>query len=173
MHQGHGLRAAVLGGLIALLLAACGSKDAFVIDGDSRLGGFPSDGTLQDAIQVFGDPESRDQPGGGDQCTLTWPSLGLTMQTYYPGAVFDPCGPRAKHAKTTARRGKWHTSDGLEIGDPLSKLREHYPKAYEASPNTWQLIARPLAGVPFPGLEAALMNGRIVSFTIYGPPSAF
>jgi hypothetical protein len=161
---------AVLG---VVFVSGCGSKDRFVIAHDISVGGFPTTGTVRQAVKVFGQPSSRDQGGAFDQCRLTWPSLGLTMQTYYTGGALNPCGPAARHASSTVTSHKWHTTDGLKIGDSLSRLRQLYPEAQKESANKWQLIGRSLAGVPFPGLEAALKNGRIVSFTVYGPRSAF
>lgn len=161
-----------IGGLIliasSVLVAATSAsgKSSFVIVADTTIGGFPRAGTVQQAIDVFGPPVSRQD--NYETCVLRWPGLGLTMKTYYPDAQRDPCGGSAKHVLTTATDRRWRTSKGLRIGDPVSRLRALYPRAKQELPGRWYLTIRWL-GVPLPGLEANVERGRVASFTVYGP----
>ena len=156
--------------LVTVPLAA--AKTSFVIVGDVSIGGFPSNGTVPQAIATFGQPAER-LFFGADSCRLTWPSSGVTMETWYPAGDLDPCGPNGRHRLTTVTDPRWKTSKGLAIRDPLRKLRALYPKASKQAPGKWQLTTRPFAGLPLPGLEARLKDGRIVSFTVYAPRSPF
>lgn len=162
--------AVVLASLV-LLVPVASAKPRLVIVGASSMAGFPTKGTVAEATKIFGQPSSR--LGTYDTCRLTWPGYGIVMQSYYTNGALDPCGPSAKHKSSTVTGHGWSTSKGLAVGDPLSKLRHLYPKAQKQSATKWQLISRSFAGLPVPGLEATLKRGRIVSFTVYGPPSSF
>lgn len=157
---------------LALFVPTAVAAPTFVIVRDVSVGGFPRDGKVQKAIAVFGQPQTRDNYAY-DRCRLTWPSFGVTMETYYTNATLDPCGPSARHWSTTVSDRRWRTSAGLRIGDPLRKLRQLYPRARKDAPGRWRLTTRMFAGVPFPGLEARIVNGRVLSFTVYGPRSPF
>lgn len=156
----------------ALFVPVAFAKTDYVIVRDVTVGGFPRAGTVRQAIEVFGAPTTQEK-GAFDKCTLSWRSHGVVMETYYTNAISDPCGPDGRHSKTTVTDRRWRTSTGLKIGDQLGKLRQLYPKAQKDAPGTWRLTTRPLAGLPFPGLEARLKNGRVISFTVYGPRSGF
>lgn len=162
--------AVVLAVLVAVP-AALGKTD-YVIKGDVSVGGFPRDGTVQQAIAVFGRPTTRELVGF-DTCTLSWRAHGVVMKTYYTLGTLDPCGPSGRHASTTVTTKRWKTSKGLDIGDPLRELRKLYPKAQKDAPGKWRLTTKPFAGIPYPGLEATVTNGRVVAFTVYGPKSPF
>lgn len=152
----------------AVLLPACGgSSDDLVIVDDVSVDGFPRDGTVRQAIEAFGQPSANESRY--DQCLLTWRSLGVAMETYYTNAALDPCGPEGRHRSTTVKDPRWRTSDGLAIGDTLRKLRELYPEAEEDEPGKWWLTTRLFVGIQFPGLEASIKDGRVVSFKVYGP----
>lgn len=161
--------AAVAAGLVASTAAAAAS---FVIVRDESIGGFPRYGTVARAIQVFGQPALRESVAY-DQCRLTWPALGITMNTYYTGATLDPCGPDGQHRSTTVTDRRWRTSVGLKLGDPLRRLRALYPKAKRSEVGVWRLTTRSFAGLAFPGLEAKVVNGSVVALTVYGPRSPY
>lgn len=163
---------ALVAALAFLVPAAAAAEPTFVIVRDVSIGGFPRDGTVRRAIAVFGQPAKRENDAY-DTCRISWPAYGVTMQTYYTNATLDPCGPDGRHASTTVTDRRWRTSAGLKIGDPLRRLRALYPRASKAAPGRWQLTTRMVAGLPFPGLEAKVVNGRIISLTVYGPRSAF
>jgi hypothetical protein len=154
------------------VVPAASAKTDYVIVRDVSIGGFARTGTVRDAIRVFGRPTTRENQAY-DVCTLTWRTHGVVMETYYTNATLDPCGPAGRHRKTTLTDRRWRTSDGLRIGDPLRRLRQLYPKARLDAPGTWRLTTRPFAGLPYPGVAAQVRNGRVVSFTVHGPRSAF
>lgn len=167
-------RAGVVLAFAALVLAVptAAAAPTFVIVRDVSVGGFPRDGKVAKAIAVFGQPATRESPRY-DQCRLTWPSYGITMVTFYTNATLDPCGPEGRHTSTTVTNRRWRTSAGLKIGDPFWRMRQLYPRARKDAPGRWRLTTRMFAGLPFPGLEARIVNGRVVSFTVYGPRSPF
>lgn len=154
------------------LVATASAKTDYLIAGDVSVGGFARDGTLQEAIQVFGRPTTSELVGF-DTCTLTWRAHGVVMRTYYTLGEQDPCGPLARHTSTTVTDRRWRTSKGLQIGEPLRELRKLYPKARKDAPGKWRLTTRAFVGIPYPGLEATVKNARVVSLTVYGPRSPF
>lgn len=163
---------AIIVASVVLLAPAAAAAPSFVIVRDESVGGLPRHGTVAQAIQVFGQPATRENLGY-DQCRLTWPMYGVTMNTSYTGATSDPCGPEGRHKSTTVTDRRWRTSAGLKVKDPLRRLRALYPKAVKTAPGVWRLKARPFAGLAFSSLEAKVVNGSVVSFTLYGPRSAF
>jgi hypothetical protein len=165
-------RAAIALALTLSFVPLAAAKTTYVIVGDVSVGGFPRAGTVREAIEVFGTPAGRENQAY-DKCTLTWPAHGVVMETFYTNATLDPCGPEGRHVKTTVSDRRWRTDKDLRIGDPLRKLRQRYPKAKKEAPGRWRLVTRPLAGLPFPGLEARITNGRVTSFTVYGPRGGF
>jgi hypothetical protein len=155
-----------------LLVPAAMAKTDYVITGDISVGGFPRDGTGRQAVQVFGAPTTK-EPVGFDTCVLAWRAHGVVMRTYLTLGEQDPCGPLARHTSTTVTDRRWRTSKGLQIGEPLRELRRLYPQARKDAPGKWRLTTRPFAGIPYPGLEATVKNGRVISLTVYGPRSPF
>jgi len=160
--------------LFAVLFAgACGGSNGdFVIEGDESFGGFARDATVAQAVERFGEPESRNGAGSRDRCTLRWPSLGLTMETFEASSSERACGSEGKHVSSTLRGERWETSEGLKVGDPTARLRELYPGAVQQG-NLWWLTTRQFVGLDFPGLEVRVENGSVVSFTVYGPKHGF
>jgi hypothetical protein len=156
----------------ALLVPVAMAKTDYVITGDTNVGGFPRDGTGRQAIDVFGPPTTKELIGF-DTCVQAWRSHGVVMRTHYTLGGQDPCGPLARHTSTTVTDRRWRTSKGLQIGEPLRELRRLYPKARKDAPGKWRLTTRAFAGIPYPGLEATVKNGRVISLTVYGPRSPF
>lgn len=161
-------RVAIVFVIAIVLVPLAAAKTDYVIVGDVSVGGFARDGTVQDAIRVFGAPATRENQAY-DKCTVSWPSQGVVMETYYTNAASDPCGAKGRHVKTTVTDRRWRTDKGLRIGDSLRKLRQLYPKARKDAPGRWRVTTRSFAGLPYPGLEAQIKNGRVTSFTVYGP----
>ena len=157
---------------LALFVPAASAKTDYVIVRDESVGGFPRTGTVREAIQVFGTPTTRENQQY-DECKLSWRAHGVVMQTYYTNGALDPCGPEGQHKSSTVSDRRWRTSKGLEIGEALSELRKLYPRAQKETPGRWRLTTRPFAGLPYPGLAASVKNGRVLSFTVYGPRSPF
>ena len=162
-------------GALALMLVvapAASAKPNFLIVGDVNVGGFPRTGKVKQAIQVFGRPVPA--AAAYDTCELRWPAYGVVMETFYTNGALNPCGPSGKNKSVTVTDRRWHTSEGLKIGDPLAKLRKLYPHAVKESAGLWQLTNRPYVGLSFPGLEAKLnTKGRVVALTVYGPRTSF
>jgi len=162
----------VIGVIVAFLVTVplAFAETDYLIVRDVKIGGFPRDGVVAKAIEVFGEP--TDRQNAGDTCLLRWPSHGIVMNTYYLNQGNegpDPCGPQGRHTSTTVTDRRWRTSAGLKIGDSLGRLRGLYRKAKKDGPSQWRLTTRSFVGLPFPGLEARLKNGRVVSFTVFGP----
>jgi len=163
-------RAVILGLALLLLAPAAAAAPTFVITRDVNIGGFDRGARVDRAVAVFGQPTSRLVPRGGwDKCEIKWTALGVSMVTHHVAAVKDPCGPEGRHVSTTVTDRRWRTSVGLKIGDPLAKLRKLYPRGYRDQPGVWWLTIRQWAGLPFPGLEAKVRNGKVVALTVYGP----
>jgi len=163
-------RAIVVIVAFAVLVPSASAKTDYVIVRDASIGGFPRNGLVAKAIEVFGTPAERQIDG--DNCRLSWGAHGVVMDTYYLNFGNEgpnPCGPQGRHKSTTVSDERWRTSKGLEIGDPLSKLRTMYPRAQKESPSAWRLTTRRSFGISFPSLEARVRRGRVASFIIYGP----
>jgi hypothetical protein len=166
------LRISAVVTMIALTAAsACsfggGGRD-FRIDADN-IGEFAWDGTLAQAVDTFGEPESRE--GTVTLCTIRWPEDGIAMETKVNSYVHrEPCVAGAVNSRTTVSDERWQTTEGLRIGHTLERLQELYPDAQQAvEEDTWVLATRPFVGIDFPSFEAKLQNGTVVSFTVYGP----
>jgi len=164
MYRGLGVAAVFL-----MLVPAAGADPTFVIQRDVSIGGFPRDGKLPAAIATFGQPGRKD--AAFQSCRFVWPRWGVTMNTHYPGGTLDPCGHEARHVSTTVTDSRWRTSAGLKIGDPAARIRARYRSAVNEGRGVWRLTTRMFAGLPFAGLEAKVVKGRVVSFTVHGPRS--
>jgi hypothetical protein len=80
---------------IALIVTPAG-QGAIVIQGDTKLGRFAvqRDGTLQGAIEAFGDPATlRRHPRYRVTCYAGWPDIGLRITFYNLGGE-NPCTPQ-------------------------------------------------------------------------------
>jgi hypothetical protein len=144
----------------------------FTIVRDTSIGGFPRGGTTAVAIEALGVPSAR-LPGNAGQCTLTWPSRGITMLAVFsdPG---NPCGAKGNHVSTTVTDRRWTTDAGLSVGAALSRLHELYPDAPPPDGDgVVVLLERPFSGIPLPSLTAKVANGRVVALTLYGPRRGF
>jgi hypothetical protein len=159
-------------GLVVLVASACGSDDGYVIVRDESIGGFPGDGTVEEARDIFGEPTTT--APDFELCTITWKSDGIVMDTYASqNSGVDPCGPDGMHKSTTVTDERWRTSEGLAVGDRLADLRRLYPMAQDEGNGRWRLLTVSLAGLPVPSLAATIEGGRVAAFTLYGPRSPF
>ena len=73
--------------VMATLLLAPAAQAAIVIQGDSKLGRFAvqRDGTLQGAIEAFGDPATlRRHPRFRQTCYAGWPEIGRFRRERLP-----------------------------------------------------------------------------------------
>jgi hypothetical protein len=72
--------------------------------------------------------------------------------------------------------GKWHTTKGLSIGDPVTRLRALHrnavfrPGIRGAWPSSWWLVPRGNGrvgvGGSYPGLLAETLAGRVFAFHV-------
>lgn len=163
-------RAIVVIAAFAVLIPSASAKTDYVIVRDASIGGFPRNGLVAQAIEVFGTPAERQIDG--DNCRLSWGAHGVVMETYFlnfGNQGPNPCGPQGRHKATTVKGEKWRTSKGLEIGDPVTELRKLYPRAAKETASSWRLLTRREFGLSFSSLVATVKRGRVVSFTVYGP----
>lgn len=164
-------------GIVAIRVVAAVTSDepvrrSFLIVRDESIGGFPRDGTIGAAVELLGLPTAR-IPGGVNQCDLTWPSRGITMNTVFPGAG-NPCGAKGNHLSTTVTDKRWTTDAGLKIGDPAARIRELYPNAGSpSSDGVVEIFTRDFSGLPLPSLTATVAKGRVTALTLYGPHRGF
>lgn len=172
-----GALALVVVGIVAIRVVAAVTSDdpierSFLIVRDESIGGFPRDGTIGDAVELLGLPTAR-IPGGVNQCQLTWPSRGITMDTVFPGAA-NPCGPEGNHLSTTVTDPRWETDAGLKVGDPQARIYELYPDAGKpSSDGIVEIFTRDFSGLPLPSLTATVVKGRVTALTLYGPHRGF
>ncbi len=122
------------------------------------------------AIRALGDP---DRIGGGVDgvCIGVWPRLSLRMffTSFGAGSGCDSTFSQKASIQGPAGRRHWHTSRGLRVGDPLSKLDRMYPHALHTR------HARVLAYNPHDPIgtgrldiiTAQITNGRVSSFDLW------
>src|SRR3954468_6534071 len=118
-------RFAFLVAVSALAAHADAATGGFTIQADRALGGVAMGSRLADAAAVFGDPvivRRRNRV----ECRVTWPRLGLTA-TLLDLSSSQPCS--AGGVSATVISGLWHTTKGLRVRDPLSRLRALYQSA--------------------------------------------
>lgn len=159
--------------VVAALLLAPAAQAAIVIQGDTKLGRFAvqRDGTLQGAIEAFGDPATlRRHPRFRETCYAGWPEIGLRITFYNLGGE-NPCAPQWGYFSLAEVTGRdWRTASGLRIGDPLRRLWARYPRA-QPYPPYWWLVVRtyPAFDRAYAGLSAKVRNGRVVAFLVRYP----
>jgi hypothetical protein len=163
-------------GIIALALAspATAAARSFVIQGDTNIGGYAvkADGTLDGAIEEFGEPTSLRGTSYQGQpriaCVARWPHLGLRISFYNLGGQ-DACEPQYGNFSEALITGKrWRTSKGLRIGDSARRLRSLYGRPRFTGQWAWLLTRySPYGGgAYYPGLEAKLLRDRVTAFRI-------
>jgi hypothetical protein len=161
------------GGLLvvvaALAIAApAAAAPAQVIRSDENVGAFAvkSDGTLGGAIRALGAPTSRVR--NRESCHTRWASLGVQILFYNLGGQ-DPCSNTfGRFAQATIVGTGWRTSNGLEIGDSLTRLRQVFPHSGKHGDWYW-LVIRPDQfgyGGRYGALRAKIQHGRVVAFVV-------
>jgi hypothetical protein len=157
--------------VVAGLALTSSAPGAIVIQGDTKLGRFAvqRDGTLQGAIEAFGDPATlRRHPRFRATCYAGWPRIGLRI-TFYNLGGRDPCKPQWGYFSLAEITGKdWRTASGLRMGDPLRRLWVRYPGAQPHPPYWWLVTRRSPFGdrSNYAGLSAKVRNGRVVAFLV-------
>ena len=172
--------AAVASIAIISALAGAGAANAapsFVVQGDTKLGGFAvkADGSLAGAIRAFGRPRLRHT---GEACVATWALYGLTMSFYNLGGA-NPCRPRfGRFSRAIMHGTRWRTDKGLRIGVSNRLIRRYYPRAAFRRglrfywPSGWWLVTRrELFGGSgtYPGLLAETARDIVISFQVRYP----
>jgi hypothetical protein len=164
-----------------LILAACGDpcqpppapapSPSFVIRASAaaiKVGPYtvwrpPLRGTYAQATAAFG-PATSCRLLAGRKSRAVWTTFGLTMQFISaPGSVCSTStGTVVQTMSLTGAR--WRTSNGLAVGDPLSKLEQLYPTA-TAHPAGYWLVKDDRAG-SHALLSAAVRGGRVTAFSL-------
>jgi hypothetical protein len=139
---------------------------------------------LSDAIKAYGKPSCK--VAGRGRVVAAWVARGIRVD----GVANHPL-PRGKTgcsapslvyvSEIRLTDGRWMTSLGLRVGDPVAKLRRLYPKSpyvrarSTASRNEYYLVWRHARcmrnctpqmrryGVNYPRLTAQVANGRVVA----------
>jgi hypothetical protein len=139
------------------------------------------DPTLAGAIGALGRPSSCSQLAKLPVfAAVTWNRLGLRMFFGSYGVIptRNPCdSPKRIRLDSAYADGHgWRSSRGLQIGDPVARLRRLYPHAVRKryprgiQPLTgWWLVVR-TSRVPdlhrFPALLARTDHGRVIEFVV-------
>jgi len=139
---------------------------------------------LSDAIKAYGKPSCK--VAGRGRVVATWVDRGIRVD----GVANRPL-PRGKTgcsapslvyvSEIRLNDGRWMTSLGLHVGDPVTKLRRLYPRSpyararSTASRNEYYLVWRHARctrnctpqtrryGVNYPRLTAQVANGKVVA----------
>ena len=140
---------------------------------------------LSDAIGAFG--KSSCKALGRKQVIANWPSRGIRIDARtdreLPSGKTGCGSPTLIHvSEIRLTDGRWMTSLGLRVGDPVTKLRRLYPRSPYARSgatarwNEYYLVWRHARctrnctpqtrrdGVNYPRLTAQVANGKVVAF---------
>jgi hypothetical protein len=164
------------------ILAACGDpcqppiastppKRALLIAATARtirVGAFtvwnpPGRGTYAQASATFG-RASTCRLVAGKKSKVIWSTLGLSMQ--FIASHGSVCAnPAATMVQTVTITGAgWKTSDGLTIGDALTRLKTLYPTATAHSGSYWLVKADRLKNHAL--VAAVVRSGRVAAFQL-------
>lgn len=109
-------------------------------------------------------------------CTLSYPRLGLRL--WYIGNPPEKGAPRAcVHFEEAIVTGPgWHTRNGLNIGDSVTKLRRLFPHVYDTrdpGPKTapvgsieWDITITCCGGGERPALSAMVHHDRVIALRV-------
>ena len=183
------LRSLVL--LVALLSAstAGGQNDWVIVAGGprdlQRIGPYhfaraASHGqSYPGALRAFGSPSSRGvDPALAEVCIVRWVALGLDVRfASLPAGAAQPCSPaslrRSSWAGATIHARRWRTARGLQVGDPVARLRSLYPRARyrdrPPAPPAWLLVFVPGEAGLIVRLQAYVWDGRVTELDL--PPA--
>ncbi len=120
-------------------------------------------GTYAQATAAFGRATSC-RLLGGKKSRAAWPTLGLAMQ--FIGARGSVCSTSAGTLvqTLTVDGARWRTSNGLTVGDPVSKLEQLYPTA-TAHPASYWLVKSDRAG-NHALFTAVIRDGQVSAFSL-------
>lgn len=123
----------------------------------------------EDAMRALGQPSARETPHP-TTCEATWERLGVRMRFANFGAR-DPC-LYGTFCNARINGDEWGTTRGLQVGEPVSRMRELYPRAEQVreSGAIIRFVLEPGAQPCGPdakgGLEAWTASGRIISLVV-------
>jgi hypothetical protein len=164
-----------------LILSACGDPcqpppapapaASFVIRANAagiRVGAYtvwkpPLRGTYAQATAAFGRATSC-RLLAGRKSRASWGSLGLTMQFIAARGGVCTTSTGTLLQTLTATGAHWKTSNGLAVGDPVSKLELLYPNA-TAHPGSYWLVRDDRAG-NHALFTAVVRGGRVAAFSL-------
>jgi hypothetical protein len=149
--------------LAATLVVAAPS---LVVRGDTSFAGIGFRSTRADATRILGSPDRVLRRG--QSCFATWHRLGVAVELF----AFAPDDPCAKGTVLKATlTGRWRTSAGLRVGDPVTAVTKRYPHA-TARRDGWWLRTRKtceLGGnTPYGSLIARIGRGRVTALVLQG-----
>ena len=123
----------------------------------------PLRGTYAQATAAFGQATSC-RLLAGRKSRASWGSLGLAMQ--FIAARGSVCATSAGTLlqTLTVTGAHWKTSNGLAVGDPVSKLELLYPNA-TAHPGSYWLVKDDRAG-NHALFTAVVRGGRVAAFSL-------
>ncbi len=123
----------------------------------------PLRGTLAQATAAFG-PATSCRLLIGRKSRAVWPTLGLAMQ--FIAAHGSVCSTAAGVlVQTLTMTGaRWRTSNGLTVGDPVSKLQLLYPTAAAHSSSYWLVKSDRARNHAL--FAAVIRGGRVSAFSL-------
>jgi hypothetical protein len=153
--------------ILALTASGAAAAPSFVVRGDRSFAGIDFRDTLASAGKTLGKPTRVAK--AGMSCTATWRRHGLVVEFF----AFEPDNPctRGTLLSATMTGTRWHTLNGLRIGDAVGVLQRKFPRA-TLHPDGWWLVARKhceLAGFsPYGSLIGRVRNGKVSAFRFQG-----
>jgi len=133
---------------------------------------------LEQGMRVLGPPARVSFiSGSSPRCRAIWPTLGLTIDfaSRQPPSCAAPA--LGSWIAMTASDPRWHSSGGLRVGDPASRLRGLYPTAHRlgflGQGDLWEIeTGGPLCdGGPPIALGGRILSNRVVSLVIVHVPA--
>lgn len=98
--------------------------------GVTNIGGLAIGSTYPEAVRHFGAAGVRSHFDSAG-CTLRYPTLGVSL-SYLGDPLSDGTPKSCVHFEGGAVIGpRWHTRNGLFVGDSTSKLRRLFPRVYD------------------------------------------
>jgi hypothetical protein len=162
------LKTLAVAALAALLLAAVATADvSYVIRGDRSFAGLGFRDTLASATKLLGTP-STVRTRVSRICIARWSRHGLVIEffSFEP----NPCKTGALLSANLAGP-RWHTLNGLRVGDPVSEIAHKHPRAKRHRDGWWLATRKTceLGGYqPYGSLVARTGGGRVTAFFFTG-----
>jgi hypothetical protein len=123
-----------IGALFERIIASRNTPPIEVTVSSEAIGRFrvEDDGTLQRAVEIFGEPTRRELTGhSSEACRVDWEKSDLTM-VFYDLSGGGACDPRyGDFCEARISGQRWRTRNGLKVGDSLRRLWELYPDSSE------------------------------------------